>query len=91
MIEAMACGTPVVAVRRGSVAEVIEHGRTGIVVDDAEQLPDAIEQARLVDPAECRRAAKDRFDVPIMAGRYEAVYRQLVSHDAWYDPVSVAS
>jgi len=91
MIEAMACGTPVVAVRKGSVPEVIEHGRTGIVVDDAEQLPDAIEQARLVDPAECRRTAEERFDVPIMAGRYEAVYRQLVSDDAWYDPVSVAS
>ena len=91
MIEAMACGTPIVALRRGSVPEVIEHGRTGIVVDDAEALPDAIEQARRVDPVECRRVAKVCFDVPTMASRYEAVYRQLVTDDTFYGPVSVAS
>jgi glycosyltransferase involved in cell wall biosynthesis len=76
MVEAMACGTPVVATRRGSVPEVVAHGRTGIIVDDMAALPRAIGRALDLDPAQCRSWAEERFDLPIMAAGYERVYRE---------------
>ncbi len=75
MIEAMACGTPVVALRRGSVPEVVVDGVTGVVCDTPEQMPDAIHQARRLAPVACREHVRDTFDVATMAVRYEAVYR----------------
>ncbi len=77
MVEAMACGTPVVATRRGSVPEVVAHGRTGIVVDDVDDLVRAIGEASELDPAECRAHVERRFDLPVMAAGYERVYRML--------------
>ncbi|WP_396658458.1 glycosyltransferase family 4 protein [Microbacterium sp.] len=82
MIEAMACGTPVVATRRGSVPEVVEDEVTGIVVDDLDEVPAAIDRARLLDPAAARRRAEELFDIPVMAARYERVYRMLVEGTA---------
>ena len=82
MVEAMACGTPVVALRRGSVPEVVEDGVTGFIRDDPAELPDAIERAGELDPEACRRWAADRFAVPVMADGYEAVYRRLASEQA---------
>lgn len=79
MVEAMACGTPVVALRRGSVPEVVAHGRTGVVVDDPEDLPAAVRAAEEIDPAQCRRWAQERFDLPVMAAAYERVYRSAVA------------
>src|SRR5207237_10786789 len=52
MIESMACGTPVIATRRGAVPEVIEHGRSGIIVDDYRIIPAAPEEAARLDPME---------------------------------------
>ncbi|WP_261164743.1 glycosyltransferase family 4 protein [Microbacterium sp. Marseille-Q6965] len=81
MVEALACGTPVVATRRGSVPEVVDHDRTGIIVDrdaDARGLADAIVAAEGLDPHECRRQAEQRFDLAVMAEGYERVYRALV-------------
>lgn len=75
MIEAMASGTPVVATRRGSVPEVVAHGRTGIVVDRVEEITEAIHRAEELDPAESRRHAEERFDLPVMAAGYERAYR----------------
>lgn len=74
MVEAMACGTPVVATRRGSVPEVVDHGRTGIVVDDLDDIPRAIGLATELDPRECRSWAEERFDLPVMARGYERIY-----------------
>jgi len=78
MVEAMACGTPVVATRRGSVPEIVAHGETGIIVDDLADLPTAIGLAEDLDPAACRRRAEERFDLPVMAEGYERVYRALI-------------
>ncbi|HEV2374093.1 MAG TPA: glycosyltransferase, partial [Streptosporangiaceae bacterium] len=75
MIEAMAAGTPVVALRRGSVPEVVEHGVTGVVVDRPDELAAAIAQARRLDPAVCRKHVETCFSVPAMAQRYESAYR----------------
>ena len=61
MIEAMACGVPVVATRRGSVPEVVEPGRSGLIVDTDDELPDAIHRATRLDARECRAAVVERF------------------------------
>ena len=78
MIEAMACGTPVVALRRGSVPEVITDGVTGYVRDTGAELPDAIAQVGRLDPADCRAVAELWFSASGMARRYEAAYRQVL-------------
>jgi glycosyltransferase involved in cell wall biosynthesis len=77
MVEALACGTPVVALRRGSVPEVLIDGVTGLVRDDPEDLPAALAEVDRLDPAACRRDAEERFDLSVMAGRYEQVYRDV--------------
>lgn len=78
MIESMACGTPVVALRRGSVPEVVADGVTGIVKDDLAELPAAIDAAGRLDPQACRDHVARHFDVSTMAEAYELVYRQVI-------------
>ena len=77
MVEAMACGTPVVALSNGSVPEVVVDGSTGVVVKHARELPAAIERARSLDPADCRRHAEESFGIDAMAAGYEKVYRSV--------------
>ncbi|WP_134714675.1 glycosyltransferase family 4 protein [Saccharomonospora xinjiangensis] len=78
MVEAMACGTPVVGFRRGSVPEVVTHGRTGYVCDDVESLATAIGRVGELSPHDCRREAELRFDVDMMADRYARIYRSVL-------------
>lgn len=87
MIEAMACGTPVVALARGSVPEVVVHERTGLVVGDLADLPGALRSASQLDPAECRRHVEERFDLAVMATGYERVYRRLLTQAVSRRPV----
>jgi glycosyltransferase involved in cell wall biosynthesis len=79
VIEAMACGTPVVALRRGAVPELIVDGQTGVIVDQPSELPAAIARARTIDPAACRKHVEAGFTVEVMAEGYEAVYRQALA------------
>jgi glycosyltransferase involved in cell wall biosynthesis len=79
MIEAMACGTPVVALRRGSVPEVVVDGVTGIIRDDPAELPAAIDLARRLDPAACQAHVAARFSTELMAARYEDAYRRVLA------------
>jgi glycosyltransferase involved in cell wall biosynthesis len=78
MLESLACGTPVVATRRGSVPEVLEHGRTGIVVERHEDLAGAVADADRLDPAECRRAVEERFSPEQLVRRYLRAFRTAV-------------
>jgi glycosyltransferase involved in cell wall biosynthesis len=75
MIEAMACGTPVVALRRGSVPEVVADGETGVIVDHPGQFVDAIGAAEALDRSACRAHVERHFDLAVMADGYESVYR----------------
>jgi glycosyltransferase involved in cell wall biosynthesis len=79
MIESMACGTPVIATRWGAVPEVVEHGRSGIVVDHYRQMAAALEAADALDPLECRRYAEERFVPERMVDDYVAAYREAVA------------
>jgi glycosyltransferase involved in cell wall biosynthesis len=78
MIESLACGTPVVAFRGGSVGEIIEHGVTGFVVDTLDQAIAATTQVDALDRRACRQAFDERFSATRMANDYLKVYRQLM-------------
>ncbi len=78
MIEAMRMGTPVVALRQGSVPEVVLHGRTGFICVDETELPDALHEAVDLDPADCVAHVHTSFSVELMAHRYERVYHKLI-------------
>ncbi len=78
MAEALACGTPVVARRRGSVPEVISDGLTGLIGETDEELADLCRRVGQIDRATCRHEATRRFSPGAMADGYEAVYRALI-------------
>jgi glycosyltransferase involved in cell wall biosynthesis len=76
-MEALAAGTPVVAFRRGALSEIVEHGRTGFLVRNVEEMSAAIEQARNIDSDVCRREAERRFSAESMFGKYLDLYQRL--------------
>jgi glycosyltransferase involved in cell wall biosynthesis len=76
MIEAMACGTPVVARPCGSVPEVVVPGVTGFIGDTLDELVDAVKRVDTIDRAACRRHVEEHFNVARMTDDYEAIYRR---------------
>jgi len=78
VIEALACGTPVVGLCHGSLPELVEHGRTGFICRDPSELPDRIVRAGEIDPRACRQDALERFHATKMVYGYESVYRRLL-------------
>ena len=78
MIEAMACGTPVIAYRHGSVPEIIDEGVTGFIVENQEQAIAAARNIGRIDRRRCRQVFEQRFAARVMAKRYLEVYRELV-------------
>ena len=79
MIEAMACGTPVVAWRRGSVPEVVRHGETGFVVDSLDEAVAAVERVPSLSRHRCRCVFEERFSARRMARDYLAAYKAVRS------------
>jgi Glycosyl transferases group 1 len=86
MVEAMACGTPVVALRAGSVPEVVDQGVTGWICRQPAELARGIAEADRLDPADCRQRAERLFDVAGMVDGYERVYRQVAGCARHRDP-----
>lgn len=78
VIEAMACGTPTIAIARGSMPELIDDGRTGILVDNAGEAITALTRIEGIDRALCRAEAEARFSVETMADKYLALYRRIL-------------
>ena len=79
MIEAMACGTPVIAFNRGSVPEIVEHGVTGLIVEDEAAAVAAIRRVPSLSRAVVRRNFEQRFTAQRMAEDYLALYRRLAA------------
>ncbi len=79
MVEAMACGTPVIARGRGAVPEVVRHGTTGFIVDSVEQAVDAVKLLDRLDPAEIRGHVASRFSCERMVADYCEVYRNILA------------
>jgi glycosyltransferase involved in cell wall biosynthesis len=79
VVEAMACGTPVVAFRRGSMPEVIDEGVTGYLADDLDSAVDAVSAAARLDRARVSARARERFSASRMVSDYLRVYERLLS------------
>ena len=77
MIEAMACGTPVIAFRRGAVPEVLEHGVSGFIVDNVDEAVDAVSRIDEIGRDACRRAFEQRFTAGRMTDEYLQIYESL--------------
>jgi glycosyltransferase involved in cell wall biosynthesis len=90
MIEAMACGTPVVAFRGGSVPEIVEPGVTGFIVDSMDEAVRAAEAAAGLDRHRCRQRFEQRFSADRMARDYLAVYGRLARADPTVEPLEVS-
>jgi glycosyltransferase involved in cell wall biosynthesis len=78
MIEAMACGTPVIAYQLGSVPEIIDEGTTGFIVDTIDEAVKAVKRVGSLDRTICRRVFKERFSASRMASRYVDIYTKVV-------------
>lgn len=79
VIEAMACGTPVIAINRGSMPELIQDGINGFLVDTVDQAVAAIERVGELDRAAVRQTVVERFSVEAMADRYIDLYRRILN------------
>lgn len=79
MAEALACGTPVLGFRRGSVPEVVADGRTGFICDTVEEMAALVNRLPELDRRECRREAERRFSDAAIVGEYEELYRRLLN------------
>src|SRR5262249_20897533 len=80
VIESMACGTPIVAMRRGSMPEVIDDGVSGFIVDDVDAAVEAVRRLETVKRDGVRQCFERRFAAEHMARNYVAIYRRLVEH-----------
>jgi glycosyltransferase involved in cell wall biosynthesis len=78
-IEALACGTPVIATRRGALPEIIDHGRNGFLADDESEFAQLMLRAGEIDPAACRRSVEERFSAATMAEGYLRLYREVLA------------
>jgi glycosyltransferase involved in cell wall biosynthesis len=78
VVESMACGTPVIAMNRGSMPELIENGVSGLLVSSVEEAVDAVEKVEKIDRARCRKVVEERFTAENMADQYIKVYEQVL-------------
>lgn len=78
VIEALACGTPVVAMRRGAMPEIIEHGVNGFLCDSEEEFAEYMKRIDEIDPEACRRSVEEKFSSDVMARQYIKRYRKAI-------------
>lgn len=81
MAEAMACGTPVIAMRRGAAPEVIADGKTGFICDTTQHMIEAIENIDRINRRDCRRHVEQHFAIKHMVDGYEKTFRQIIAED----------
>jgi glycosyltransferase involved in cell wall biosynthesis len=81
-IEALACGTPILAYRRGSVPEIIDDGQTGFICDTVDQMVNVVSRVSTLDRKHCRQVFEKRFTLKRMVQDYLAAYETLVDQPA---------
>ena len=81
-MEAMACGTPVIAMRSGALPEIVDHGLTGFVVSNTAEMRQALLDIGSISPEVCRQVANTRFSSTKMAAKYLQLYESLIERDA---------
>lgn len=81
MIEAMACGVPVIALRRGSVPEIVVDGKTGFVCDHVQGMVDAVNKIEQISRKDCRKHVEQHFAIRNMVNGYERAFRAIIKHD----------
>lgn len=79
MAEALACGTPVIGFRRGSVPEVVQHGINGFLCDTTEEMAAYAAQLTLLNRQNCRRVAEEQFSAGVIGRQYEELYQRLIA------------
>jgi glycosyltransferase involved in cell wall biosynthesis len=79
IIEALACGVPVIGLRRGAIPEIVVDGQTGFLVEDVDEMTAAVHRLPSIDPDACRADAVRRFSLDRMVDAYEALFRQVGS------------
>jgi glycosyltransferase involved in cell wall biosynthesis len=79
MVEAMACGTPVIGLRRGAVEEVVDHGTTGFVCDTVNEMVEAVERIGTIDRVACRERCENLFSQKALVDAYERVYEKRIA------------
>jgi glycosyltransferase involved in cell wall biosynthesis len=84
LIEAMACGTPVLAYRRGSIPEVIDHGITGLISDNLAEMTKQVEGIPLIDRQGCRQMFEKRFTAERMVHNYMRIYHQMLNEPSLF-------
>lgn len=77
LVESMACGTPVIALNRGAVPEIVDDGKTGFVVDSIEAMIEAVGRINSIDPGDCRRHIENKYSISSMAFNYSELYYQI--------------
>jgi len=82
MLEAMACGTPVVAFRRGSVSEIVQNGVNGYIVDTVDEMADAVYACASISPRLCRETVESRFTIKHMVDEYENTFKKIAKTGA---------
>ena len=79
LVESMACGTPVIALNRGAVPEIVVDGKTGFVVSSMNAMIEAVGRIDSIDPRECRRHVQNHFSITSMAFNYSELYHQIIA------------
>lgn len=81
VIEALACGTPVIAFKRGSMAEIIIEGETGFLVKDTSEMAEAIKNIQKISRIACRQDIENRFTINQMVNQYERVFEEVIGNN----------
>jgi glycosyltransferase involved in cell wall biosynthesis len=81
MVEALACGTPVIAFPEGAAAEIVIDGQNGMLVADEPEMARAVDKLSSIDPLRCRSSVAERYDISVTTSGYEQAYRRAIETD----------
>ena len=90
-MEALACGTPVIAFANGALPEVVDDGVTGFIVSDVDEMSEALQKIDAINPETCRQTARARFSNTVMEARYLAAYERLIAREVTQPALAEAS